>query len=85
MTLWNNIKRTSAALGIASTLAGTPNAAIVKNADTALTKQYADYTRRVRLEQTGRDITRTIDNATNNKGIRTRQNHLTNKSLRNLK
>jgi hypothetical protein len=84
MAIWNDIKRASAALGIASALAGTPNTAIVKNADTALIKQYGDYSRHVRLEQTGRDITRTIENATRASGAAVRKNHLTKKGLKRL-
>lgn len=85
MNIWDNVKRTGAALGIATTLAGTSNTAAIKDADTALTKQYANYSRQIRLEQTGRDITRTLDQATRAKGTTNRQNHLTSKNLKNLK
>jgi hypothetical protein len=85
MSIWNNIKRTSAAIGIAANVAGTGGAAVVKNTDTNLTKQYAGYAKQVRLPQTGRDISRSLDEATRAKGAADRQTHLTAKDLKKLK
>lgn len=85
MSIWNNIKRTSAAIGIAANVAGTGGAAVVKNTDSNLTKQYASYTKQVRLPQTGRDIARTLDEATRAKGAACHHTHLTAKDLKKLK
>lgn len=85
MSIWNNIKRTSAAIGIAANVAGTGGAAVLKNTDTNLTKQYASYTKQVRLPQTGRDISRALDESTRAKGAASRHTHLTTKDLKKMK
>lgn len=85
MSLWSSIKRTGAAIGVAASLGGTSGAAVVKNADPTLTKQYAKHARHVRLEQTGRDIARTLDEATRANGAANRHTHVTAKDLKKLK
>ncbi|WP_138945724.1 hypothetical protein [Plantibacter sp. M259] len=85
MSTWNTIKRTGAAIGIATTLAGAPNTGAIKDATTALTKQYAEYSRKVQLPQTRKEIARTLDAATRAKGAANKQNHLSTKNIKNLR
>lgn len=53
----SSVSRASAAAGIATTLASVP---LVKDGTPNLTKQYADYSKQVRLEETRRKISRDI-------------------------
>lgn len=85
MSIWGNLKSTTAALATAALLHGTSNADIVKGTTPALAKQYADYSKKVRLPETRRDISKVIDEASRAKGYRVRGNGLTTKNLKHLK
>lgn len=79
-------KHTAAGLGAAANLFTSSVPAVVKS-NTDLTKQYGDYSKKVRLPETRREIDRAIRNGTNanNDCHLAGSQQITRKDLKNLK